>query len=58
MKVYELHDRLGEMIEQGYGRELVYDNNGNDVCAVLPPEPGGDPGVMLDCHVDQELRHG
>jgi hypothetical protein len=58
VRVYELYDRLGELIEQGYGRDLVYDNNGNDVCDVLPPEPQGDPGVMLDCHVDQELRRG
>lgn len=25
MKVHELHARLGELIEQGHGDELVYD---------------------------------
>lgn len=61
MKVHELHARLGELIEQGHGDEYVYDNDGNDVCAALPPEPddgdGAGDGVMLDCHVDSELRN-
>lgn len=59
MKVRELHARLGELIEQGHGDELVYDNNGNDVCDAEPPWPGSDEdGVVLDCHVDQEMRRG
>ncbi|GAA2347427.1 hypothetical protein GCM10010170_035020 [Dactylosporangium salmoneum] len=58
MKVHELHARLGELIEQGHGDLLVIDNSGNDVCGAEPPWEPGDEGVMLDCHVDQELRRG
>ncbi|WP_344613452.1 hypothetical protein [Dactylosporangium salmoneum] len=53
-----MHARLGELIEQGHGDLLVIDNSGNDVCGAEPPWEPGDEGVMLDCHVDQELRRG
>lgn len=62
MKVHELHALLGDLIVQGHGDLLVYDNNGNDVCAAAPPGPGDSDyddladGVVLDCHVDSELR--
>lgn len=58
MKVHELHARFGDLIEHGHGDEMVYDNNGNDVCEVLPPGPDGDDGVVLECHVDPELHRG
>jgi hypothetical protein len=62
MNVRDLHARLGELIEQGHGNLLVYDNNDNDVCGAEPPWSDGDDngpeGVMLDCHVDLGLRRG
>lgn len=58
MKLSELHAKLGELIDQGYGDRRVIDDFGNDVAEVhgpatdQPADPDQD-AVMLGCYVDR-----